>query len=477
MDNEAVAEDEVTAADKPYEPFPTFANWALTPFKTKDLDFYFERLENLKSSYSKDDISEMMTQVLKWAVVDTGAIEGLYQVDRGFTFNVAVNSQAWSKIHETRGAPAARSIDDAMNAYGTVIDAVTHKVEISELWIKELHSEICASQETYSVFSPSGEERQVPFEKGKYKVNPNSPKKLETGKTHNYASPLDTPMEMDRLIKQLRSEEFQNAHPVLQATYAHYAYVCIHPFPDGNGRVSRALASVYLYRKASFPLVIFSDQSGNYLDALELADEGDPHRFNEFISFCVIDTIRTIETRIKKGAKPKLAEQIKSVAKALIGRAGMQHLEIDSLANRLLAEFRNAYENQSKANPLPTPYAINFNQSNGQPTGAIPDKYRHVRSSSQVLQVSIQSGLPANVAVFRQYGVVVAHPEVEGPDFLIVSEGRMLQEVYVRDLAPTVSESLRVLLNEEAEGEFQLLLGDVANRVTVEMTKLGYSPP
>ena len=73
--------------------------------------------------------------------------------------------------------------------------------------------------------------------------------------------------------------------------------------------------------------------------------------------------------------------------------------------------------------------------------------------------------------------VAVAHPNVEGPDFLIVSEGRAIQEVYVRDLSPTVTESLRVLLNEEAEGEFQSLLGDVANRVTVEMTKLGYSPP
>lgn len=30
---------------------------------------------------------------------------------------------------------------------------------------------------------------------------------------------------------------FVKAHPVLQAAWAHFAFVAVHPFADGNGRV------------------------------------------------------------------------------------------------------------------------------------------------------------------------------------------------------------------------------------------------
>ncbi|GAA1151079.1 hypothetical protein GCM10009672_24730 [Nesterenkonia lutea] len=107
---------------------------------------------------------------------------------------------------------------------------------------------------------------------------------------------------MDRLIQELRSDEFTQSHPVLQASYAHYAYVSVHPFPDGNGRVARALASIYLYRRPGIPLVIFADQRARYFEALESADRSDYAGFINFIEACAVDTLGVITAQMHPSA-------------------------------------------------------------------------------------------------------------------------------------------------------------------------------
>jgi Fic family protein len=88
---------------------------------------------------------------------------------------------------------------------------------------------------------------------------------------------------MARLVGELRSDAFLAANPVLQAAYAHYGLVVIHPFADGNGRVARALASAFTYRAISMPIVILSEQKNAYLNALEGADNGDYQVFVDFM--------------------------------------------------------------------------------------------------------------------------------------------------------------------------------------------------
>lgn len=110
--------------------------------------------------------------------------------------------------------------------------------------------------------------------RGTYKNHPNSPFNFEREEMHGYAPVADTQPEMHRLVETLNEYEFSTLDPVSQAAYAHYAFVCIHPFADGNGRVARALASTFLYRNPGIPLVIFADQKSDYIAALEAADKG-----------------------------------------------------------------------------------------------------------------------------------------------------------------------------------------------------------
>ncbi|MCL2850224.1 MAG: Fic family protein, partial [Micrococcales bacterium] len=123
-----------------------------------------------------------------------------------------------------------------------------------------------------------------------------------------YAPPGDTPAEMARLVDELASPRFAAAHPVVQAAYAHYAFVCVHPFADGNGRIARAVASVFVYRRPlGVPLVVFADQRDTYLDTLEAADAHRYAPFTQFLRDRVVDTVNLVDLSLTRPERPDTA--------------------------------------------------------------------------------------------------------------------------------------------------------------------------
>src|SRR3989344_4144498 len=52
-------------------------------------------------------------------------------------------------------------------------------------------------------------------------------------------------------------------------------FVYIHPFSDGNGRVSRLLLNFILIKHAFFPVIIYNDEKHKYYSALRQSKDGD----------------------------------------------------------------------------------------------------------------------------------------------------------------------------------------------------------
>jgi hypothetical protein len=78
---------------------------------------------------------------------------------------------------------------------------------------------------------------------------------------------------MDRLVELYG--ETTDFHPVARAAWLHHQFVRIHPFEDGNGRVARALTLLVLLQNRFAPLVVEGRRRGEYIEALDAANDGD----------------------------------------------------------------------------------------------------------------------------------------------------------------------------------------------------------
>ena len=106
----------------------------------------------------------------------------------------------------------------------------------------------------------------------------------------------------------------QKIDSVLKAAIAHLWFVTIHPFDDGNGRISRTITDLFLARADEMPHRFYSmsaeirKQRKEYYEILEKTQKGDLditdwlEWFLDFLEAALLDTERSIRMILKKAA-------------------------------------------------------------------------------------------------------------------------------------------------------------------------------
>src|ERR1044072_6732267 len=157
-------------ADAAYKPFPSFEEWLKCHVDTTRWNRYTAELKQRREN-SPDLLPRALEIVKRAASFDTGAIEGLYETDQGFTITVATQAAMWESAIEQKGPQVRALFESQLHAYDYVLDFATQAVAIAEAWIRNLQAQICASQDTYRVWTEMGwQEQQLP--KGEYKHLP-----------------------------------------------------------------------------------------------------------------------------------------------------------------------------------------------------------------------------------------------------------------------------------------------------------------
>jgi len=139
-------------------------------------------------------------------------------------------------------------------------------IPITENHIKQLHRDLL-------VHSAKDERHR-----GEYKTNPNNVSAFdadgnEIGIVFETATPFDTPRQMRELVEWTNvSLEERRSHPLLVISVFVVVFLAIHPFQDGNGRLSRILTTLLLLRSgyayvpyASLESVIEQSKENYYL--------------------------------------------------------------------------------------------------------------------------------------------------------------------------------------------------------------------
>ncbi len=232
-----------------------------------------DQRKRLKGTAQLSDFTEKLSR--EWAI-ETGVIENLYEIDRGVTQTLIERGfQAELLSHGSTNKPREYVIQllrDQKDALDGVFDFVKSDRSLSVSYIKELHAALLRSQDTTEGIDALGRHIEILLIKGAWKTQANYP--VRDGVTYTYCAPEHVAAEMDKLIAIHADHVNKSVPSEVQAAWLHHRFTQIHPFQDGNGRVSRAIASLVLVKDGLFPLVVTRDDKPQYLDALEAADSG-----------------------------------------------------------------------------------------------------------------------------------------------------------------------------------------------------------
>ena len=229
--------------------------------------------------------------------IETGQIEDLYHLRRGVTEQLITEG-----FEGVRGAHSATGdlddntlrglLEDQEETLQIVFDMARGGTPLSNTTIKGLHAILTRHQETaVGIHGVTGERVRIPLRKGDYKIRPNNPRRQD-GFVHEYCPPEQVDSEMDMFLRFHQTHAERELPTEVEAAWLHHAFVRIHPFQDGNGRISRLLVAYAFVRNGEFPPVITAQGKPGYIDMLEAADDGDIRPFVRYLA-----DLSTLSTR------------------------------------------------------------------------------------------------------------------------------------------------------------------------------------
>ena len=134
----------------------------------------------------------------------------------------------------------------------------------------------------------------------------------------SYMNYQKVPAKLEEFCKQLnqRRSELSNLDDMI-AKYlfsfdAHYQLVTIHPWVDGNGRMSRLVMNHLQYEFGLVPVKIVKEDKAEYIQAL--IDSREQESLEPFREFMVEEHIRNISKEIEEYKKSQEDDPIKAVS-------------------------------------------------------------------------------------------------------------------------------------------------------------------
>ena len=219
----------------------------------------FGRMENLGFDLQQEARLKMLTD----DVLSSSAIEG-ENLDP-----IEVRSSIARRLHlDIAGmVPITRHVDGVVEM---MLDATQHYAE------SVTAERLC---DWHAALFPTGRSGMHKIAVGQWRTPDSGPMQVVSGamgkERIHYEAPTAARLDHEMSIFLAWCASVQNIDPVLKAGIAHFWFVTIHPFEDGNGRIARALGDLFLARADGSPERFYSlsrqieANRNSYYDTLE----------------------------------------------------------------------------------------------------------------------------------------------------------------------------------------------------------------
>ena len=112
----------IARADAAYESILPFDEWVGEALTFDAWDDAARTLAARRRSASPEAVADALRERLRAAAVETGAIEGLYSTDRGFTMSVAQQTISMDQAEVEKGAAFRRTFEAQLEGYELALD-------------------------------------------------------------------------------------------------------------------------------------------------------------------------------------------------------------------------------------------------------------------------------------------------------------------------------------------------------------------
>ena len=233
------------------------------------------------------EYAEFLNQKKREHAIETGVIERIYDLSKGVTETFIKEGFVESYLsHGDTDIPKKdlmNHLKDHIEAVDFIFDVVNQNRSLTTGFIKELHHLTTRHQKHAEGRDQFGNKSKIALLKGAFKVRENNPTRSD-GTVIYFCPPEQTASEMDNLVEIYNDLIEKEKHPLKIAAWLHHAFVSIHPFQDGNGRVARLLTSLVFIKFGFFPFTVLREEMKvKYINALEAADEGEPQSLVKYL--------------------------------------------------------------------------------------------------------------------------------------------------------------------------------------------------
>ena len=224
-------------------------------------------LDEFKGSWKL--LGQMMPEKLK-SLKKVATIESVGSSNR-IEGNKLTDKQIEKLLSNIKKQSFSTRDEQEVLGYAKLMDTIFDDYEViplSENYIKQLHKILLQ-------YSVKDEKQRGEYKKISNAVAAYNEKGEEIGIVFDTATPFETPLRMEKLVNWTKKNlEDKFFHPLIVIGIFIVEFLAIHPFEDGNGRLSRALTcllllkSGYNYMQYSSLEAVIEDNKEGYYRAL-----------------------------------------------------------------------------------------------------------------------------------------------------------------------------------------------------------------